>query len=36
MKINHVIDNKGIVCGKICCTKIENFGVNYNGEVSAV
>ena len=31
MKINHVIDNKGIVCGKICCTKIENFGVNYNG-----
>ena len=31
MKINHVIDKRGIVCGKICCTKIENFGVNYNG-----
>ena len=33
MKINHVIDKKGIVCGKICCTKIENFGVTFNDNV---
>lgn len=33
MKINHIIDKKGIVCGKICCTKIENFEVNFNDNV---